>query len=76
MFQPEVKNRKDFISVDRLTAISSRGDILNVGDTVKHDSEGDDTAVIESFHPDVATNDVMAQTNLGRARISYLQKAN
>jgi hypothetical protein len=67
-------HRKDFLSVDKQTAISAHGEIFDVGDVVKHQSEGDDTATISSFFLDEETMDVVAQTNLGTARICFLYK--
>ena len=72
--QFEVKIRKDYLSVDKETAISSEGEIFSIGDKVKHESQGEEIATIESFSLNEETMDVIAQTNLGTARISFLYK--
>lgn len=72
--QFELKNRKDFLSVDKQTAISSEGMFFNIDDKVKHESAGEQVATIESFSLNEETMDVIAQTNLGTARISFLYK--
>lgn len=69
-----IKDRKDYLSVDGLTAISSEGEIFHVGDVVKHESENSDTAKISKFFLNEETMDIIAQTNLGAARISFLYK--
>ena len=69
-----INHRKDFISVDEKTAISAHGEIFEVGDIVKHESQGDDIATIHSFLLDKESMDVLAQTNLGTARICFIYK--
>ena len=70
----EIKNRKDYISVDKQTVISGDGEILNIGDIVNHDDENAGTAIIKSFDLDIQTNDIIAITDKGKARICYLTK--
>lgn len=72
----EIKYRKDYISVDKQTVISAEGHILQVGDLVSHDDENAGTAIINSFELEDKTNDIIAITTRGRARISYLTKEN
>ena len=67
--------RIDYLSVDKQIALSAEGEFFKVGDIVKHESEGDDTATIESFFLNEETMDVLAQTNLGAARICFIYKA-
>jgi NADH dehydrogenase FAD-containing subunit len=71
----ELENRKDFLSVDKLTAISSEGEIFNVGDNVKH--EGDDEekiGIISHFTLNEGSMDVVAHTEHGFGSISFLYK--
>jgi hypothetical protein len=70
----QIKYRKDFLSVDGKTAISAEGEIFDIGDVVKHDSQGDEVAIIKNFRTDETSMDVIAQTNLGSARICFLNK--
>jgi hypothetical protein len=70
----KLQHRKDFLSVDQKTAISAEGEIFEVGDSVKHESQGDEIAEIKSFRLNVDSMDVVAQTNLGEARICFIYK--
>lgn len=70
----ELKLRRDFLSVDEKVAISAHGEIFEVGDKVKHESQGDEIAEILSFELDKVTNDVVARTNLGTAKICFIYK--
>lgn len=72
----EIEDRKDYLSVDKLTAISAEGELFRVGDVVKHESQKDEEATITSFSLDEKTMDVIAQTNLGTARICFIYKNN
>jgi hypothetical protein len=70
-----IKFRKDYLSVDTLTAISSEGEIFEVGDKVKH--EGDSlnrVGTIEKFHINSTKNEVEAVTEHGIGSISFLYK--
>jgi hypothetical protein len=70
-----IKFRKDYLSVDTLTAISSEGEIFEVGDKVKH--EGDPLnkiGTIERFHLNLSRNEIEAVTEHGVASISFLYK--
>jgi len=70
-----VNHRKDYLSVDMKTAISSEGSIFEVGEEVHHEgAEGG--SVIQYFVLDSKTMDVKAQTDKGWARISFLYKKN
>lgn len=81
MRQKEVKNRKDFLSVDSLTAISSEGDVFNVGDVVCYTGDDEDvTGTIQGFMLNKNTYDVQAIVELKngwevRGRISFLYHA-
>lgn len=70
----ELKHRQNYISVDSMTAINSYGEIFSVGDVVKHESEGDTTAIIESFYIDIEYNEIKAKTNLGTCHIDFIYK--
>lgn len=70
----QIKHRKDYLSVDRQTAISAQGEIFEVGDAVCHQSEEAEEALITSFSLDEETMDVKAHTSLGWARICFLYK--
>lgn len=68
--------RKDFISIDGLTAISAEGDVFNIGDVVIHD--GDELkrpAMILGFEINKETYDVVAMSIYGSGRISFLRKS-
>lgn len=69
-----VQNRMDYISSDKTKAISAYGELFSIGDIVLHDSEGDETAIIENFEIDEEYNEVKALTNRGFAHISFLTK--
>lgn len=65
--------RQDYISMDHKTAISSEGVIFKIGDEVKHEGESEDeTAFIKGFRLDYDSNDIVAETTRGHARISFL----
>lgn len=69
----EVRERQDYISIDRRTAISAEGEIFHVGDMVKHTGKDDnDTAIIESFTINEDSYDIEALTTKGRAKISFI----
>jgi hydroxymethylpyrimidine pyrophosphatase-like HAD family hydrolase len=71
--QEQVQNRKDFISVDKKTAISSSGDIFNVGDLVCHEgAKQDQVGTILKFVENQESNEVHAYTEYGWASISFL----
>lgn len=68
--------RKDFISVDGLTAISAEGDVFNIGDVVTHDGDKmQKPAIITSFEVNKEANDVVAGSIYGVGTISFLSKS-
>lgn len=71
-----VYDRQDYLSVDETTAISSNGEIFHIGDVVKHEDNAvaDQEATIISFSLNKETMDVIAQTERGTARISFIYK--
>jgi hypothetical protein len=67
------KDMKDFLSVDRLTAISSEGGVFHVGDKVKHEGDPNNlVGTIARFTLDNDTVDVVAHSEHGSGRISFL----
>lgn len=69
----DLEFRKDFLSVDGQTAISSHGSIFTVGDIVGHEGASDkERAEIKSFTLNTETMDVIAHTERGEGRIVYL----
>lgn len=70
----EINDRKDYLSVDNSTAISAEGEIFHIGDIVKHESKGDETAVIQKFTSNRETMDIIAHTDKGDSRICFLYK--
>lgn len=74
----EVKNKKDFLSVDKQTAISSEGDIFNIGDKVWHEGDKEtQIGIITAFFEYQETADIFALAKLQngrevRGRISFL----
>lgn len=72
----KIKHRQDYLSVDKSTAISAHGEIFTIGDLVEHDDEEAGTAIIKSFAFDYESNDVVANTEKGSARICFISKVN
>jgi hypothetical protein len=70
----DVENRTDYLSVDKTKAISAHGELFTVGDLVEHEDDKAGTATIESFVFDFETNDVVANTEKGSARICFITK--
>ena len=70
-----VELRQDYLNIDNSVAISSEGIIFKVGDTVGH--EGADTiGLISSFYRDEESFDIIARTNQGHGRISFMYHIN
>lgn len=69
-----IENRTDYLSVDKTKAISAHGEIFTVGDLVKHDDKEAGTATIQSFAFDYESNDIVANTEKGSARICFITK--
>lgn len=65
---------KNFISADKKDAINSYGSRFSVGETVEHDSENDEQAIIESFEINEEREEVKAMTSRGYAHIDFLAK--
>lgn len=69
-----IENRIDYLSVDKSKAISAHGEIFTVGDLVEHQDKEAGTATIKSFAFDYESNDVVANTEKGSARICFISK--
>lgn len=69
-----VENKTDYLSVDKTKAISAHGEIFTIGDLVEHDDKEAGTATIQSFAFDYESNDVVANTEKGSARICFISK--
>lgn len=69
----EIKNRKDYLSVDKLTAISAEGVIFHVGDVVYHEGDTENKpGTIQKFKLDIEDNSILAFTEHGFGHISFL----
>jgi hypothetical protein len=66
--------KQDYLNVDNTVAISSEGSIFKVGDTVYHEGSEivGEVGIIEKLYWDKDTCDVMAKTDKGIGRISFL----
>lgn len=66
--------RQDYINIDHTIAISANGTIFKVGDLVGHDGSEDETerATITSFTIDKESFDIIAHTDRGFGRISFM----
>jgi len=72
---PELKYRRDFISADGQAALSAEGEYFFIGDEVGHEgAHKDERALIQSFRVDKESMDVIADTDKGFGRISYMYK--
>lgn len=69
----ETEFKQDYLNLDETVAISAEGTIFKIGDTVKHDgADENESATISHFSKDFKSYDVIAHTNKGFARISFL----
>lgn len=66
--------KEDFINLDKTRAISAEGDIFKIGDKVCHEGSEvkEEVGVIISFSVNTDTNDVIAFTDKGSGRISFM----
>ena len=69
-----VNHRKDYLSVDKLTAISAEGELFEVGDLVETDSSDDGVAKILYFTLDKENCDIKAHTEKGWRCICFIYK--
>lgn len=66
--------KQDYININKTVAISAHGIIFKIGDIVCHEGseiEGE-TAKIESFSINEETQDIIAHTTKGTARICFI----
>ena len=70
----ETEFKQDYINIDNTTAISAEGVIFKVGDSVGHEGTKDktDRAIITHFSIDFESFDVIAHTEKGFGRISFM----
>lgn len=70
----EIEFKQDYLNLDETVAISSEGTIFKVGDTVKHEGseDKDETSIILKFSKDMDSYDVIAHTDKGVGRISFM----
>jgi hypothetical protein len=67
--------KEDFINVSRTRAISSEGEVFELGDKVMHEGVPENQiGTVSSFFLDKETNDVLAETEFGYGRISFMYK--
>ena len=64
----------DYISTDKKSAISGFGDEFHVGEVVKHQDEDAGTATILGFEVDVEVNEVLVNTDKGKAHLPFIVK--
>ena len=66
--------KQDYLNLDHTVAISAEGMIFKVGDVVKHEGSEDkkETAIISKFTTNLKTFDVIAHTERGHGRISFM----
>ena len=67
-----VNHRKDYLSVDKLTAISAEGEIFEVGNLVETDNSELGTATISHFTLDEESCDIKAHTEKGWNHICFI----
>ena len=70
----DVEFKQDYLNIDQTVAISAEGFIFKIGDIVGHDGTEDKTerATISHFSIDFKSYDVIAHTNRGFGRISFM----
>ena len=69
----DIEFKQDYLSLDETVAISAEGTIFKVGDIVKHEGVDEkETATISHFSKDFKSYDVIAHTNRGFGRISFM----
>lgn len=69
----ETEFKQDYLNLDETVAISAEGTIFKIGDTVKHEgADNTETAIISHFSKDFKSYDIIAHTNKGFGRISFM----
>ena len=64
----------NYIAANKKTAINTTGEILSVGDVVRHQDSEAGTAVILSFEIDERVGEVKANTDKGYSHIDFIYK--
>lgn len=67
-------NRKNFISADKKSAISSYGQRFEVGETVGHADKNAGQSIVSSFDIDEESNEVKVYTDKGWAHLDFITK--
>lgn len=70
----ELKYRKNYLSVDKQTAMSSYGEFFEVGEKVTHDDKNVGSAIIISFEMNEDINEIRVITDKGYAGLDFLIK--
>ena len=70
----ELKHKTNYLSVDKKIAISSYGEIFEVGEEVGHESNELELAVINSFATNEVDNKIIVYTDRGAASLDFLRK--
>lgn len=69
----EIEFKQDYLNIDETVAISAEGTIFKVGDVVKHEgADENESATISYFSKDFKSYDVIAHTEKGFGRISFM----
>lgn len=70
----ETEFKQDYLNIDKTVAISAEGIIFKIGDVVKHESSENkkDSGTISKFTVDLESYDVLAHTERGYGRISFM----
>lgn len=66
--------RKNFISVDKESALSSYGTRFEVGEEIAHEDGEVGQAIIEAFEAIEEDNEVRVYTNKGWAHLDFIKK--
>ena len=67
-------NKQNFISADFKSARNSYDEYFEIGDNVKHEGAGEESATIYRFSIDSVQNEVLAHTSKGWAHIDFIYK--
>lgn len=69
----EIEFRQDYININHTIAISAEGVVFKIGDIVGHEgAKKTETATIVMFSIHHGSNDIIAHTNRGYGRISFI----
>ncbi len=70
----EQQYRKNYLSVDKQTAMTSYGEFFEVGEKVAHEDYEAGVAIINEFIVDVDKNEIKVITDKGYAGLDFLIK--